>query len=613
MSRYRDRIGLVLLLGLVPGCVLTDNSQVDLALAEQALRRVAPDRPPRALAGSPGTPPPLAAIDRPQACRVALHVRPAGEEDGSIRQAAAQREQPPGPRLTVPPGAREGQPARPRLTIPPGLPGANAPSLSRSRWFVDETIAEFIAREYPPLEPLPPAPRLPPGPNGQPLTLDDLQRIGLLYSPAIKRAQAAVDAARGAVKDAGAYPNPNVGFEHDTAQTQVAGYEGFFIEQLIKTAGKLKLKQASALMDLLNAEVALRRAKTDLFYAIRSNYFQVLVARENARISATLAQFAGEIYLVQISLLRFRFAAPYEPMQLRPLVYQARFNLQQARNADLANWRQLAAALGLADMPPAQLAGRVDMPVPHFDYDRVLAHLLAYHTDVLTAENTIRQGQYNLALEKVNPIPDIDVRLLFQRDYTNAPFNQISPSFTAGILLPVWDQNKGKIIQMRGNLAQAVANIAVTRNNLVTTLADAMNRYETARLQAAMTLRQVEDQTRVYQNIYNRRNALGEAAISFGDLVAAEQTLVGYVAGYVTALGAQWQAVVDVANLLQSDDLYEEGQVPPGSAGPGRPGAACAPVAGRVPLPGPLPLEGMPRQTVMPPGSPPRLTPKAGG
>ena len=38
-------------------------------------------------------------------------------------------------------------------------------------------------------------------------------------------------------------------------------------------------------MDLLNAEVALRRARSDLFYQVRTTYFAALVARENVRIN----------------------------------------------------------------------------------------------------------------------------------------------------------------------------------------------------------------------------------------------------------------------------------------------------------------------------------------
>jgi hypothetical protein len=64
---------------------------------------------------------------------------------------------------------------------------------------------------------------------------------------------------------------------------------------------------------------------------------------------------------------------------------------------------------------------------------------------------------------------------------------------------------------------------------------------------------------RVYRGLYDRRHKL-PADVSFGDLVTAEQTLAAYIASYVTALGMQWTATVDVANLLQTDDFFQAGK-----------------------------------------------------
>ena len=96
------------------------------------------------------------------------------------------------------------------------------------------------------------------------MTLADLQRLAATYSPAIKSAIAAVEAAKGAAKQAGAYPNPNFFFEQDTVGTGPGGYEGLGFNQVVKSGNKLKLQQAAAMMDLLNARLALRRAQIDV-------------------------------------------------------------------------------------------------------------------------------------------------------------------------------------------------------------------------------------------------------------------------------------------------------------------------------------------------------------
>jgi cobalt-zinc-cadmium efflux system outer membrane protein len=250
--------------------------------------------------------------------------------------------------------------------------------------------------------------------------------------------------------------------------------------------------------------------------------------------------------------------APYEPLQLRPLALQARFNLIQAQNQYLASWKQLAATLGLRDMPPTELVGRVDMPVPVFDYDQVLNRVLAGHTDVLAAVNSIQKARFNLEFARVTPIPDVGLNVLVQKD-TTAPPNTFVHSLQFSVPVPVWDQNQGNIKQAEGLLSQAMAGPEVARNALTNSLADAFNRYVTTRENVDITLQQVRDQVRAYVSLYERRWGVA-TQVSFGDQVTAQQTLAGYIAAYVAALGAQWTAVNDVANLLQTDDLFQAGQ-----------------------------------------------------
>jgi cobalt-zinc-cadmium efflux system outer membrane protein len=442
------------------------------------------------------------------------------------------------------------EPTRGRPTIPPELPGADSPDLT------DLKTREQMKKAFPPIPPLPPEPPLAQGPEGRPLSLADLQHMGETYSPAIKNARAAVEAARGAAKQAGMYPNPSIFFEQDTTQTFQAGYQGLGVDQVIKTGGKLKFQQAAAIMDLLNAKLALRRAQSELRYSIRGSYFALLVARENIKISAALLRFTDEVYQLQMRKATGEvagFAAVYEPMQLRPLALQARLNLLAARNQYQASWKQLAAAIGLPHLPPTELEGGVDLPIPAFTYQELEARLVD-HTDFLTALNNLQKARYTLELAKLTPVPDVDVHVLIQKDYTTPPF-QVVHSLAVTVPVPIWDQNKGGIYQAQAQLAQASVGPDQARNTLINTLADAWNRYQTAAASVEIALQQTRDQIRVYRRVYAAHD-VNPNDVGFGDIVTAQQTLATYITSYATALGLQWQAVVDVANLLQTDDLF---------------------------------------------------------
>jgi cobalt-zinc-cadmium efflux system outer membrane protein len=469
---------------------------------------------------------------------------PQSAEPGHLVLASAD------PKEETPPKAK-----RPPLVIPKELPGSEASPIKLPTAEAERRRA--LQKLYPPLPPLPEDLRPVPGPGGKPLALSDLQSLAAANNPSVKNAAAAVEAARGAVAQAGAYPNPNIFWEADTVGTAGAGYQGGGFDQPIKAANKIKLAKAMATMDLRNTEAAYRRAVSDLATQVRSTYFAVLVALENVKVNRALARFTDRIYRIQVDLVPGGLAAPYEPMQLRPQVLQARLNLVQARNQYIASWKQLAAALGLPNMPPTEIAGRVDLPVPVFNYDEVLARVLTNHTDILTARNNIQRARYALELAQVTPVPDFDINVLIQKDYTTPP-HLLVYSARLTLPVPVWDQNKGGIIQARNLLIQAMQTPTQSQLQLTTTLADAFGRYTTARQQVQATRQQIEDQVRAFRGVYERRGQAPED-VSFGDVVAAEQTLAGYISGYITALGAQWTAVVDVANLLQTDDLFQVG------------------------------------------------------
>jgi cobalt-zinc-cadmium efflux system outer membrane protein len=517
------------------------------------------------------------------------------------------------------------------LTVPPDLlPGPLPPELRLPRDIkasdYEMKKREALERFFQPLPPLGPDPTPVPGPEGRPLTLSDLQRIGMSESPTLQQAEAAVQAARGAAAQAGLWPNPNLGFEVDTfGTTGGPGYPGAFIDQLIKTGGKLQVARAIATMDLRNAELARRRAQTDLITNIRRGYFQVLVAQENIRISKVLAQFAQRVYETQLQIVRGGgFGAVYEPMYLRALAYQTRGSLVQARNAYVSAWKQLAAAMGVPRMPPTQLAGRVDMPVPVYEFDKVLARVLAQHTDVLTAQTLLQQARLNLQLAKLQPYPDVDLRVLVQRDYTGPPF-AVAPSVAVSMPMPIWNRNQGGIYQAQSSLVQMAEEPHRVRSALTSTLTLAFERYRNARV--LLDYQQnfiLPDLVRFYNSVYQRYRA-GEAqpgvgapgvllspAPGFNDIVVAQGNLAAAVTQYVLYLGNLWQSVVDVTDLLQTNDLFGvNGTVTP---------AACpvpipdleklAPLPCRHPC-SPLPgLEQRPPDGTWPPAQPLPTTPQ---
>lgn len=388
-------------------------------------------------------------------------------------------------------------------------------------------------------------------------TLADLQQTALASSPVLREAAAKVDAARGEAIQAGAWPNPVVGYEADTVNTgETAGYQGGFVTQTFITAGKLTLAQQAALMDVRAAEAALRRAQISVASEVRRQYFAVLIAQQRVRYARALAKLSEEAYQAQTELVVGGEAAAYEPLQLRVFAIQARNAVTVAENQHLASWRQLVAALGQPDMPLALLRGSADAALPEVSYEASWDYLLGHHTDLIIAQTQIDKAAYNLKLQRVTPIPDVDVYTAVQYDDTT-PRNNTTYNLQVSVPLPLLNRNRGKIIAGEAELVRARQGWSTTRNTLTATLADAYNRYRSNR-QIADTYRQeiLRDQVRVYRGIYDRYRQAGDS-VDFAQVVLAQQQLSQSINEYLEALTGQWQAFVDFAEVLQVDDLFQ--------------------------------------------------------
>jgi cobalt-zinc-cadmium efflux system outer membrane protein len=454
------------------------------------------------------------------------------------------------------------QPAkREPFELPANLPGAKLPPIVFPD-LKDLTPAQrdrALRDAYPPAPALPEIPKTEMPDTGKPYSLRDLQDLALRNNQAIRRASAAADAAFGATIQAGLYPNPNVGYQADQIQpgnkpSNNAGQQGAFIQQLFKTAGKLSLAKAAAGMDYINAQVALRRAQVDVLTLIRSAWFDAIVAEETLKIARAIFELSSEVYSLQIKLVAGGEHATYEPLQFYTQAVRSYTEFVEARYRYIAAHKRLGAALGDPLMKPKTLEGSAIAEPPAFDADEGLQWVLEYHTDLLSARNSVLKNQYELRLAQVTPIPDIQTSTVIQHD--NSTGNN-QANLLIGIQLPLFDRNQGNIRASRARVAEAVEVVKVRQNDLAAQYADALARFQSNRTLATNYRDKVlPNLARVYRSTYQRYQQ-EPLKVSFADIVVAQLNLGQAMRAYLQALSDQWHAVVEIGGLLQLDDLYQ--------------------------------------------------------
>jgi cobalt-zinc-cadmium efflux system outer membrane protein len=445
-------------------------------------------------------------------------------------------------------------PGRKAFELPSDLPGADTPPVQRPKVDANTPVAERerIVRELFPA-PVPVGPKAA-RPAGQPVSLAELQQTALANSPAVHRAQDDAQAALGPVIQAGLRPNPTVGYQVDQWHFGLdSGQQGMLFNKVFKFPGKLSLAQMVAGYDYLNAVVAVRRAQVDVIAKVRTAFFAALVAQKGVETNRALVELADETYRLQLKQLVGGEAAGYEPLQLYAQAVQTRNALAQSEAAYRTASKQLAAAIGEPDMPPALVSGRADAVAPAVDVDHAAAAMLDAHTDLLTARNAIRQAEVNLRLQLRQPYPDLQANATLQYD---VPAQNMQLGLQLGIQLPVWDRNQGNIHQARWTIARANEDLRARENDLRSQLADAAGRYETNRV-AVENYRDkiIPNLTRAYRAMV-RRFQEEPAKVAFNDIVVAQQNLAQAMQSYLTALDGQWHALADLAAVTQQDELY---------------------------------------------------------
>jgi cobalt-zinc-cadmium efflux system outer membrane protein len=253
-------------------------------------------------------------------------------------------------------------------------------------------------------------------------------------------------------------------------------------------------------------------------------------------------------------------AAPYEASALLAITSQAELSLIQARNRYTSSWKQLAASINARDMSPAPLLGKVDENMPRYRYEALRDQMLANHTDIAVARNGVVQAQRVITREQVRNVPDLQNNFYFEQDTLAKAQGQQNFQFgyQIGMTVPVFNRNQGAIMSARAMFARATAEVPRVQNVLVQQLADAFERYETARAQSALYRERIlPNLVTAFRGVYNRYQFDVPGAVNYNDIVTAQQNLATQMANYLQALQMLWQAQADLLGSVQVVDPNE--------------------------------------------------------
>jgi outer membrane protein, heavy metal efflux system len=294
------------------------------------------------------------------------------------------------------------------------------------------------------------------------ITLEQLEHLALQNNPTVSAAAAGIDAARGRTRQAGAFPNPVVGYsgeEIKTGDLDRRGEHGFFVEQTIPLGGKLRLSRSVFGRTIEQAEAVRDLQRLRILSSVRQAYYSVLVTERRIEVHERLAALASEAVGVTAQLFNVGAADRPDYLEIEIESRRLQLRLNRARNERFALRAQLAAVTGVRDVADRPLAGSIDAAIPNLEREQVLRTLLEESPELRAARADLERTRAVTTLARRETFPDLFLRggSAYNREHgedTGRPIGW-EGTLEAGISVPLFNRNAGGIAAARADEIRA--------------------------------------------------------------------------------------------------------------------------------------------------------------
>ena len=219
------------------------------------------------------------------------------------------------------------------------------------------------------------------------MTLADLESLALSNNPTLEQAAAGVEVERGSFQQAGLYPNPQIGYVNGTSnRSSVTQSNGAFYSQEFVTAGKLKKAQAWEANEVNKVAWDLEAQRTRVLTDVKIRYYDVLGAQHSVMTLKKLEGIAERGLETVRRLLDAKNATRVDMLQAKIQLETMRASLDEATERHSAGWQQLVNVIGLPDLEPTLLDGKLDRDLPTLDLRASWEKLLAGSPQLRSAE-----------------------------------------------------------------------------------------------------------------------------------------------------------------------------------------------------------------------------------
>jgi cobalt-zinc-cadmium efflux system outer membrane protein len=397
--------------------------------------------------------------------------------------------------------------------------------------------------------------------------LKELEEMALRRNPALSQAAASIRVAEALRRQAGAYPNPMVGYSgEDINRGSVFNYgeHGVFAEQRFITGGKRGIQRQLAEQDIVFAKAGAEAERLRVLNTVRSLYYQALGEQRLLAVRTQLALLARRAVQTTRELANVGQADRPDLLAVDIEAQRLELGLVQARNALQRTWRQLAAVTGNSQLQPATLDGDLEA-LPKLDFEAELARIYEQSPELRVAQAGTTRSELSVRQARAAVLPDIVARAgaHYNRERLELGGRSVGWQSSAeiGIEIPLFNRNQGNISAARAEAERAAFAVERARLELRARLAAAFREYQDSLAAVERYKTQMIPSAQQAYDLYLK--SFRQMAAAYPQVVITQRNLFQLQEDYVATLVSAWQRAVEIQSLLITSGV-ETGNLAPG-------------------------------------------------
>jgi cobalt-zinc-cadmium efflux system outer membrane protein len=385
-----------------------------------------------------------------------------------------------------------------------------------------------------------------------PLSLDELLQLAVNINPTLRQAYALIQQAEGNWLQVGLYPNPTFTW-HDEANNAPFDYHYGVLSQNLVTAKKLKLNRAVACNDIDRARFEAEAQNLRVLNDVQIRYIAALGSQRQVTVAEELLKVAERGVQVSEEFFEAEEVSEADVLQARLQLNDTLILLRSARFRAAAAWRQLGNVVGRPDLSIRPLVGTLEDGIPEIDFDFAYDQLLGRSPQLRAARARAQAAEFQVRREQVQPVPNLNVQGGVGPDILPSPQGFTGYTLQLGGDVPVYNRNQGNIGAAAAQRELARFEVSRLELSLRDGLADAFQRYQSARNEVEMYRDRILPTAE--RNLSISQEAYEQGEFDFLRVLVARRALFEARVNYVTALMNVRSAAIEIQGLLLTGGL----------------------------------------------------------